>query len=116
MKAIAAVTALTLVLVPAAAQAGERGTDAALGAVSGAIVFGPIGAVAGALVGYTAGPAISNSWGTNRSSYRRARAQAREGGYRSAYNETPLPAGPRAAAPRAPAASKYSGPPAQGLE
>jgi hypothetical protein len=35
-----------------------------LGALSGAVVLGPVGAVAGAVIGFTAGPAISHSWGT----------------------------------------------------
>ena len=50
------------------AQAQERAGDAALGAVSGAVVLGPVGAVAGALIGYTAGPSIARSWGVRRSS------------------------------------------------
>jgi len=48
------------------ARAQERAGDAALGAVSGAVVLGPVGAVAGALIGYTAGPAIAHSWGVRR--------------------------------------------------
>ena len=56
------------------AKAQERAGDAALGAVSGAVVLGPVGAVAGAIVGFTAGPAISRSWST-RGSSPRARAQ-----------------------------------------
>ena len=61
MKAI--LVALAAALCASGAMAQERSTDAALGAVSGAVVLGPIGAVAGALIGYTAGPAISRSWG-----------------------------------------------------
>ena len=60
---------LGLLLMPSAALAEERATDAALGAVSGAVVLGPIGAVAGALVGFTAGPSISHSWGLHRSGH-----------------------------------------------
>jgi hypothetical protein len=45
------------------ANAQERAGDAALGAVSGAVVLGPVGAVAGAFIGYMAGPSISRSWG-----------------------------------------------------
>jgi len=56
------------------AKAQERAGDAALGAVSGAVVLGPIGAVAGAFIGYTAGPSISRSWGARRSASR-ARVQ-----------------------------------------
>jgi hypothetical protein len=42
-------------------------------------VLGPIGAVAGAVVGYTAGPSISRSWGMHRSSTaRHARRSARQ--------------------------------------
>jgi hypothetical protein len=51
---------------PLGAVAQERVGDAALGALSGAEVLGPVGAVAGAVVGYTAGPAIASSWGLRR--------------------------------------------------
>lgn len=50
-------------LVPAAASAGERLFDGALGGVSGGIVFGPVGAVAGGLTGYAAGPSIARGLG-----------------------------------------------------
>src|SRR5437773_4829970 len=74
---VAAVTSLTLV--PMGALAQERGGDAALGALSGAVVLGPVGAVAGAIVGYTAGPSIARSWGFRRSaSARRERRSARQ--------------------------------------
>jgi hypothetical protein len=66
-KAFAA-AALILLLAPSAALAQNRGGDAALGALSGAVVLGPVGAVAGAVIGYTAGPAIAHSWGFNRQS------------------------------------------------
>jgi hypothetical protein len=56
------------------AKAQERAGDAALGAVSGAVVLGPVGAVAGAIVGFTAGPSIARSWGVRRSASR-ARVQ-----------------------------------------
>ncbi len=68
MKKTAAIVALALSLIASQAQADEhRGGDAALGALSGAVVFGPIGAIAGAAVGYTAGPSIAHSWGFRRS-------------------------------------------------
>ena len=54
-----------LTLSVATAQAQERALDGVLGGLSGAVVAGPIGLVAGALVGVTAGPAISSSWGLN---------------------------------------------------
>lgn len=70
MKNTVAISAVALSLISSAAIAGERPTDAALGAVSGAVVFGPIGAVAGAVVGYTAGPSISHSWRRSSSAHR----------------------------------------------
>ena len=72
MKTLGVLTVLTVALLPLAAHAGDRGTDAALGAVSGAVVFGPVGALAGALVGFTAGPSIGHSWGLNGSPRRHA--------------------------------------------
>jgi hypothetical protein len=66
-KAFAA-AAMILLLAPSVALAQNRGGDAALGALSGAVVLGPVGAVAGAVIGYTAGPAIAHSWGFNRQS------------------------------------------------
>jgi hypothetical protein len=64
-------------LAPLSAVAQERAGDAALGALSGAVVLGPVGAVAGAVVGYTAGPAIASSWGLRRHHYRHHRREAR---------------------------------------
>jgi hypothetical protein len=74
--------AMILLLAPSAALAQERATDAALGAVAGAVVLGPIGAVAGAFVGYSAGPSISRSWGVDRSRAPRHRRQASKDGMR----------------------------------
>ncbi|CAN7350621.1 hypothetical protein LJR220_003115 [Bradyrhizobium sp. LjRoot220] len=71
--------AMILLLAPSAALAQHRAGDAALGAVSGAVVLGPIGAVAGAFIGYSAGPAIARSWGIDRSEPRRHRRQAARG-------------------------------------
>jgi hypothetical protein len=64
-KMIAAV-AIAMAFAPLGALAQERVGDAALGALSGAVVLGPVGAVAGAVVGYTTGPAIASSWGLRR--------------------------------------------------
>jgi len=74
------------------ALAQERTGDAALGALSGAVVLGPVGAVAGAVIGWTAGPAISNSWGMRRSGPRRA---ARPAPARRAEKITPVAPGAR---------------------
>jgi hypothetical protein len=67
MRKKIAATVIAMALAPLGALAQERAGDAALGALSGAVVFGPVGAVAGAVVGYTTGPAIASSWGLRRS-------------------------------------------------
>ncbi|MBB4262338.1 MULTISPECIES: hypothetical protein [Bradyrhizobium] len=116
-----------LACVPVSAVAQERAGDAALGAVSGAVVLGPVGAVAGALIGYTAGPSIARSWGmrgshsaghrppprraaATRSPTRTREAMAANGQMRAAGN----PAPPVQAAPAAPA--QASAPPVQGFD
>jgi hypothetical protein len=65
---VAALIAASFISFEARAQG--RAGDAALGAVSGAVVLGPVGAVAGAFIGYTAGPSIARSWGLQRSASR----------------------------------------------
>jgi hypothetical protein len=72
------------------AKAQERAGSAAIGAISGAVVLGPIGAVAGALIGFTAGPAIAHSWGVGRSAPRRYTGQP-SAGPETASRLTPLP-------------------------
>ncbi len=52
MRKTIAVVVLALPLLSSAALAQERAGDAALGALSGAVVLGPVGALAGAVVGY----------------------------------------------------------------
>jgi len=76
MRKIFAAGAITLAFAPSGAVAQERVGDAALGALSGAVVLGPVGAVAGAVVGYTAGPSIAHSWRTKKSSKARNRASS----------------------------------------
>jgi hypothetical protein len=85
IKALAT-AALLLALAPSAALA-QRAGDAALGAVAGAVVLGPIGAVAGAFVGYTAGPSISRSWGLEGSRSSRHRRQSSRDSVRGARAE-----------------------------
>jgi hypothetical protein len=77
MKKLIAAAVIAMALAPLSALAQERAGDAALGALSGAVVLGPVGAVAGAVVGYTTGPAIASSWGLRRSRrhYHRRRAE-----------------------------------------
>jgi hypothetical protein len=77
MKRFIVAAVVSLTLVPTGALAQERGGDAALGALSGALVFGPVGAVAGALVGYTAGPSIARSWGLRGSSRRDSQSRVK---------------------------------------
>src|SRR3954462_4517708 len=79
---VAALIAGSLIsFISSEAKAQERAGDAALGALSGAVVLGPVGAVAGAFIGYSAGPSIARSWGIRRSasSSRRAQRVARDG-------------------------------------
>src|SRR5215831_5897653 len=64
MKRPLAVAVVALSFGPSCVFAQERAGDAALGALSGAVVLRPVGAVAGAVIGFTAGPAISRSWAT----------------------------------------------------
>jgi hypothetical protein len=66
MKTMIFAAVIAIALTPLGAFAQERVGEAALGALSGAVVLGPVGAVAGAVVGYTAGPAIASSWGLRR--------------------------------------------------
>ena len=72
MKKIVVAAVIAIWCVPSATLAGERVGDAALGALSGAVVLGPVGAVAGAVIGYTAGPSIADSWGLKRSEPRQS--------------------------------------------
>jgi outer membrane lipoprotein SlyB len=66
MRKFLAAVVMAISLAPLGAFAQERVGDAALGGLSGALVFGPVGAVAGIVVGYAAGPGISRSWGLRR--------------------------------------------------
>jgi hypothetical protein len=126
MKSSIAGAALFLALMSSTAMAEERPGDAALGAVSGAVVLGPIGAIAGAVVGWTAGPSISHSWGLHHTSARRhARRAASSNAPVSAGPSQPVPdqsapkdqAAPQAAAPAQPSTTTAStAPPVQPLE
>src|SRR3954471_8106879 len=64
MKGLIAVglIAVSLALATTSAYAG-RVANTAIGTLAGLVVFGPVGAVAGAAVGYTAGHGIARSWG-----------------------------------------------------
>ena len=126
MKKTIASVALYLALISSTAAAEERATDAALGAVSGAVVLGPIGAVAGALVGYTAGPSIASAWGLRRSStgQQARRVPTSPNARVPARDSEPVPnthkdqTAPQAAAPARPSATTTAStvPPVQTLE
>ncbi|MFZ2156070.1 MAG: DNA-directed RNA polymerase subunit N [Bradyrhizobium sp.] len=111
---VAALIAASFISFEARAQ--ERAGSAALGAVSGAVVLGPVGAVAGAFIGYTAGPAIARSWGVGRSGSRsRARhaAQSSPGTQQQAVAQVSSPPPVRTAGPRS---ARNAAPPVQGFE
>jgi hypothetical protein len=63
------VLVVSLALVCTSAYAG-RVANTAIGTLAGLVVFGPVGAVAGAAVGYTAGHGIARSWGISRPPHR----------------------------------------------
>jgi hypothetical protein len=110
MKVQAVIVAL-LLTISTAAGAGERITDTALGAVAGAVVLGPIGAAAGAFIGYTAGPSMSRAWGVRGRSASSRQPRRTASNEPAPYRESqaamrePAPARPAAAkpAPKAPA-------------
>ena len=122
MKKILAFAALGLSLMSSNALAGEhRGGDAALGALSGAVVFGPVGALAGAVVGFTAGPGIARSWGLrgSRSARRAPRSTGQETGTAataSQPSQREQANSPPAGQPRPPSPATASTPPVQTLE
>ncbi len=118
MRRFLAAVGMTVCLAPMGALAQERVGDAALGGLSGAIVFGPVGAVAGIVVGYAAGPGISRSWGLGRSDSRyRGKAAQRPAVARS--NNAELTQAAAQSVPLRPAAGTkrtWDSPPVQGLE
>lgn len=77
-KLLVAVLALGMSLVGAEAYADNRAVDGVLGAGAGALVFGPVGLVAGGVIGFAAGPSIScgmrGGCGHRRHYYRRQAA------------------------------------------
>src|ERR1700694_6310049 len=111
MKRLIAAAVLGVARRPPHEYAQERVGDAGLGAVSGAVVLGPVGAVAGAVIGYTAGPSIARSWGVGRSASRsRARraTQSSQGPQEQAAAK--VTSSPVATAPET-AAAKVTPPP-----
>lgn len=121
MRPFLAAVVMALSLAPVSVFAQERVGDAALGGLSGAIVLGPVGAVAGIVVGYAAGPSISRSWGLRRADARyQDRAGQRSAAARSNNAELKqataqsVSAGPPKPASRA--KRSWDSPPVQGFE
>lgn len=111
---VAAVIAGSLFSFEARAQ--ERAGSAALGAVSGAIVLGPIGAVAGAFIGYSAGPAIAHSWGVGRPASRsRVRREAQTAPATQQQTAVKVNSPPSVKTPETAATGKTA-PPVQGFD
>jgi hypothetical protein len=121
MKWKVAFSIVALSLATQASADEHRGGDAALGALSGAVVLGPIGAVAGAVVGYTAGPSIAHAWGFRRGSAAHHRARpVRQEAQASPAQVTPNAATvPATSRPRPTASARTASsktPPVQTLE
>src|SRR5262249_50795091 len=113
MKRIFAAAAITLAFAPSGVLAQERTGDAALGALSGAVVLGPVGAVAGAVIGYTAGPSIAQSWGLRRSSESRRRGPSARASGNAASSQGPSTQGVATAGPSREGSEPPSKPSAQ---
>jgi len=121
MRRFLAAVVIAVSLTPSGAFAQERVGDAALGGLSGAIVFGPVGAVAGIVVGYAAGPGISRSWGLSRPDYRyQARIAPRSAVARSSNAELKQATAQNASAASSKPASEtkrsWDPPPVMGFE
>lgn len=71
------ICALALMLVPIRANAQERLVDGAGGALAGVLVAGPIGAIAGGVIGYAAGPNIARGMGLKGRRHRRRHHHAK---------------------------------------
>ena len=113
MKLLIVTIAVVLTLA-SPTRAEERVGSAALGALSGGLVFGPAGLVAGAIVGFAAGPTIKRSWHANRPQPRpNAKAVKPRSQVAASQSKTRKAA---AGAGEVTPAAGVGGPPAQGFE
>jgi hypothetical protein len=118
MRPFLAAVVMALSLAPVSVFAQERVGDAALGGLSGAIVLGPVGAVAGIVVGYAAGPGISRSWGLSRSDPRYGGRAAQRPAVARSSNAELTQAAAQGVPPRPASGTKrtWDSPPVQGFE
>ena len=112
------IAAVIIALTLPSALAGERHGDAAIGALTGAVVLGPVGLVAGAVIGYTAGPSIARSWRNSRHHPRSQAGSSKQPARVASRQRSGTPGGNAAPGEVTPArpAPGTGGPPAQGLE
>ena len=118
MKFVIAAIIGLMALAPSA-QAQERVGPAALGALSGAVVLGPVGLVAGAVIGYTAGPEIGRAWKVRRVEPRQRATRSAKRPARVASRERAPVAATRPEKPEAGVvtpAPGVGGPPVQGFQ
>jgi hypothetical protein len=113
MRTIIAIAAIGVLTLASPARAQERAGSAALGALSGAIVLGPVGLVAGAVIGYTAGPEIGRSLRGKPAAPRGVRTSRPAKGTARVANQRTNSAPAAGVVTPAPG---VGGPPAQGLE
>ena len=84
MKTLLAVATIAagVAFAPIGAVAQERVVDGGMGAVAGLVVGGPVLAVAGGVIGYTAGPNIAQAMGLRHHRYRHYANRDRDSGER----------------------------------
>ena len=84
MKTLLAVVTIAagIAFAPIGAVAQERLVDGGLGAGAGLLAAGPVGAVVGGVIGYTAGPNIAHAMGVRHHRYHHYANRDRDSGDR----------------------------------